>query len=129
EDNAARARAVAAVANRARPGYHLASLIAALAREIPAKASITEVKCDKPSDREKGGGDPNVPRFEVQGEVDNAAHTALDVMRDLEARLAKDPDIASVKIEPKGGLEAPVVPFRLVVVPNMPSAAPESKEN
>lgn len=118
DENAARAKAIAALAGRARPGYHYASLIAAIARELPPRASVIEVSLDR--ERESG-----TFKLEVRGQADNAQRDALETMRKLEAGVAKDPDVSSAKIQPTSGVDGQVVEWRLVVVPNAPATATE----
>jgi type IV pilus assembly protein PilM len=116
DENAARAKAIAALAGRARPGYHFASLLAAIAREMPPRASVVDVSLER--SRETG-----TFRLEVRGQADNAQRDALETMRKLEAAIGHDPDVSSAKIQPTSGVDGQTVEWLLVVVPNAPATA------
>jgi type IV pilus assembly protein PilM len=112
-ENANRAKNLAALAARVKPGYHLASLLAALQRELPARAAISELELA----RDKETRDPGTGfRFELKGTVDNAQKDALEALRTFEAGLLRDPDVGDAKVTPAQA-DGPQIEFRLVVKP------------
>jgi type IV pilus assembly protein PilM len=112
-ENANRAKNLAALAARVKPSYHTSSLLAALARELPPRAAISDLELM----RDKDSKDPAGPfRFEIRGTIDNAQKDALSALTTFETNLLRDADIGGAKVEAKQA-DGPVIEFRLVVKP------------
>ncbi len=111
-ENTNRAKNLAALAARVKPSYHTSSLLAALARELPPRAAISELELA----RDKDNKDPGGPfRFEIKGTIDNAQRDALEVLDAFEKSLNRDPDVGEAKVNPKA--DGPVIEFTLTVKP------------
>lgn len=109
-DNEKREADLRALADRARPGFHLASLLRSLGELTPPEISFTEgtlVQSDT----------PGAFQFELRGNADDTQGRGVAAMRDLELALANEPLIAEAKVVPQGGDDGSLKRFRLTLVP------------
>lgn len=107
------------LADRARPGFHLAALLATLGSDLPREVTLGELRLEH--DRSAGKVE-----FEAVGQADNAQHRGVAAMRELEATLAEDPRIARAKVQPLNpGAQSDVLEFRLTLEP-IGNPAPEA---
>jgi type IV pilus assembly protein PilM len=113
-ENTSRAKNLSALAARAKPGYYLSSLLALLARELPPRASITELELIR--EKEEKGAPSGAFHFELKGAIDNAQKDALVSLDALGAALLRDPDVGDAKVTPLSA-EGIQIEYRLVVKP------------
>lgn len=107
--NDAREADLRALADRARPGVALNSLLALLGKVTPAEISLSEATLARGEER-------GAFSFEFSGLADDAQGRAVQAMRSLQAALEADPDVARVELVPQGE-EGTAHRFRLRVEP------------
>ncbi len=118
-ENANRAKNLAALAARVKPGYHASALLASLTEKLPPRAAISELELarDKESKDPKESKDSTGGfRFEIKGTIDNAQRNALEQLDQFEAKLRNDPDVGEAKLTPLQA-DGPQIEFRLTVKP------------
>jgi type IV pilus assembly protein PilM len=108
-NNDMRDQELAALADRAQPGLHLASLLARIGDALPGQITLTELKLVRERDEETF-------RFEMRGEADNAQSTGVDAMRELELALGSDPRVAQAQVQPLQ-TEGAMLEFKVTVIP------------
>lgn len=113
--NEAREAELRALADRARPGFALASLLGSLGERVPAKVSLSELTLVR--DEATGAFS-----FELKGTADNAQGDAHAAMRELQAALEADALVASATVQPIQN-EGPTLDFRVTVTPTGGAAA------
>ena len=98
-----------ALSDRARPGFHLASLLTTLGSVMPAQISLVEANLIEDSGR-------GAFHFEFTGLADDAQGEGVSAMRKLKLELETNPLIAAVKLVPQGP-EGTARRFRMTVEP------------
>lgn len=112
--NDAREAELRALADRARPGFHLSALLERLGAVTPARVSLTEMRLV----REEGE-----VRFELRGVADNSQADGLEAMAALERALAADRRVARAKVRPQT-TQGQALEFELTVVAAGAEGAP-----
>lgn len=113
--NETREAELRALADRARPGHALASLLGSLGERLPEKVSLSELTLVRD---EKSGGFS----FELKGTADNAQGDAAESMRQLQAALEADPLVGAATVQPLQN-EGATLDFRVAVTPSGGAAA------
>ncbi|MGE0711115.1 MAG: pilus assembly protein PilM [Planctomycetota bacterium] len=123
ENNDKRERDLHALAERARPGFHLSALLARLSEVTPAQISFSEAELIRHEDV------PGAFHFELSGLADDSQNQGGAAMAALQEELAKDPRIEQVSVQPQGD-EGHSRRFKLTIVPagNPQPRAPAQKE-
>ncbi len=117
QENANRAKNLALLAARVKSNYHTASLLAALARELPARAAISDLELTRDTKGvDKDAVNPAIFTYQIKGTIDNAQKDGLDGLRAFEAALLRDPDIGDAKLNPLQA-DGAVIEFKLTVKP------------
>ena len=98
-----------ALSDRARPGYHLAALLATLGEVMPPQISLIDASLVE-------DGKQGAFHFEFTGVADDGQGEGVSAMRVLMLALEQQPLIASVSLVPEGG-EGSVRRFRMVIEP------------
>jgi type IV pilus assembly protein PilM len=113
--NEAREAELRALADRARPGHALASLLGSLGERLPSKVSLSELTLVR--DEKTGAFN-----FELKGTADNAQGDAAEAMRQLQAALEADTLVGAATVEPLQN-EGATLDFRVTVTPAGGAAA------
>ena len=109
EGNDRRDQELRGLSERARPGFHLASLLHMLGEATPPEVSLRALVLTRLET-------PGAFQFELEGVADNAQRKGVEAMRVLEAALAADPRVASARVQPVE-TEGVSLGFKLTVVP------------
>jgi cell division ATPase FtsA len=121
ETNNRRERDLRQLAERARPGFHLSSLIARLREVTPTQISFSEAQMIRHEDA------PGAFHFELSGLADDSQNQGGKAMARLRDELSRDPRLELVSIQPQGD-EGHSRRFKLTVVPaGNPAPAPKKK--
>lgn len=118
KQNARREAELRGLADRARPGFALAKLLATVAEALPAKVSLLELGLERDA---KADG----VTIECRGVADNAQNDAAETMRAFKQAVEADPDVAAVQVNPLAN-EGPTIEFRMTIVPAGQGGAAEA---
>lgn len=109
------------LAQRARPGLHLATLLRALGEVTPPEVSYAEARL-VPGDVE------GAFRFELNGTADQGEGSGVQALRTLERALRAQTLISDARVQPQGD-EDGAIRFLLIVTPTGNPAPPASDED
>jgi Tfp pilus assembly protein PilN len=121
EQNDRRDQELRGLSERARPGFHLSSLLHMLGEATPPEVSLRSLQLERIEPQ-------GAFRFQLEGVADNAQRKGVEAMRALEAALAADPRVASARVQPVE-TEGVTLSFKLTVVPaGNPSPEPPAEK-
>ena len=121
EQNDRRDQELRGLSERARPGYHLSSLLQMLGELTPPELSLRSLELERMDP-------PGAFRFELTGVADNAQRRGVEAMTALEEALSRDPRVASAVVQPVQS-EGVSLEFKLTVIPSgNPSAEPAGEK-